>query len=64
MRRFKRSRSFRAAFCCRPLARLMVMANSKKDETIRKTGLLTSSSSTPFTNTFLRKLIVFEHGWL
>jgi hypothetical protein len=42
MRRFKRSRSIRAFFCCRSLARLTMMANSEKDETITKIGLVTS----------------------
>jgi hypothetical protein len=42
MRRFKRSRSIRAFFCCRSLARLTMMANNEKDETIKKIGLVTS----------------------
>jgi hypothetical protein len=42
MRRFKRSRSIRAVFCCWSLARLTRMANREKDESIKKIGLVTS----------------------
>jgi len=44
-RRFKRSRFSRAFFASRSLAHLTMMANRKKNETIKKIGLVTSSSS-------------------
>jgi len=44
-RRFKRSRFSRAFFSSRSLAHLTMMANRKKNETIKKIGLVTSSSS-------------------
>jgi hypothetical protein len=44
-RRFKRSRFSRAFFSSRSLAHLIMMANRKKNETIKKIGLVTSSSS-------------------
>jgi len=44
-RRFKRSRFSRAFFSSRSVAHLTMMANRKKNETIKKIGLVTSSSS-------------------
>ena len=44
-RRFKRSRFSRAFFSSRSLAHLTMMANRKKNETIKKIGLVTNSSS-------------------
>ncbi len=44
-RRFKRSRFSRAFFSSRSLAHLTMMANRMKNETIKKIGFVTSSSS-------------------